>query len=89
MDALRPNSPYPRTPVYGGRTPESRVVTSGAGGLRKATGPLSLPLSPISGAGGSIGLQRAWIVEYTPLVVTRRVGAAPCGHPRGDGDISP
>ena len=51
------------------------VVPAGAGDLRKAVAPYSLPLSSISGAGGSIGLQRAWTVQYTPLLwgaVTRR-----------------
>ena len=67
MDALRPNSPYPRAPVYGGRTPEARVVAAGAGNLLRGAGPLSLPLSSISGADASICLFCAWVVQYTPF----------------------
>ena len=36
MDASRPNSPYPRAPVYGGRALGTCLVAAGAGGLRKA-----------------------------------------------------
>ena len=50
------------------------MVAAGAGDLRKAVAPYSLPLSSISGAGGSIGLQRAWVLQYTPFVV----GCAVC-----------
>ena len=72
MDALRPNSPYPRAPVYGGRTPETHVVAAGAGGLLKGAGSLSLPLSSISGMGASAGLSCAWVVQYTPYSVICR-----------------
>ena len=72
MDALRPNSPYPRAPVYGGRTPEARVVAAGAGSLLRGAGPLSLPLSSIFGAGASTGLSCAWVVQDTPYSVICR-----------------
>ena len=67
LDAPRPNSPYPRAPVYGGRIPEVRVVATGAGDLLKAAAPYSLPLSPISGADNSTHLQRASMMQYTPF----------------------
>ena len=64
----------PPDPVYGGR-PLLALWSRPAGGLLTAAAPYSLPLSSISGAGGSIGLQRAWMLQYTPFlwgVTTRR-----------------
>ena len=72
MDALRPNSPYPRAPVYGGRTPGTQMVAAGADSLLRGAGSLSLPLSSISGAGASTGLSCAWVVQYTPYSVICR-----------------
>ena len=58
---LTPGPPLRGTPSFG------LVVTAGAGGLRKAVAPDSLPLSPISGADNSTHLQRASMMQYTPF----------------------
>ena len=50
---LTPGPPLRGTPSFG------CLVASGAGDLRKAAAPYSLPLCLISGAGGSTGSQRA------------------------------
>ena len=48
------------------------MVAAGAGSFLKGAGSLSLPLSSISGAGASIGLFCAWVVQYTPYSVICR-----------------
>ena len=57
MDAVRPNSPYPRTPIYGGRALGTCLVASGAGGLRKAG--CSLLAAPL------LNLRGGWLYLFT------------------------
>ena len=55
----------------------SHVIAAGAGDLRKAAAPYSLPLSSTSGAGGSICLPCAWVLQYTPYSVNGGGGKPP------------